>query len=448
MFKPTKNKAAILGLAMTLIYFGACEYENFPEPTPPRQPQETLTLEASYSASPPLSIKHTYWEKADYRTIALQDISTGNMYDDGYLNLTGTFNGMSDFNGGVTQPLTMKAAYDQERLYVLLEWYDDDIDVSAESWLFDGPKDSNKSDATDGWTSQRGADMLSLAFDLNGGTSAAGTFTDVGCAASCHNNSMKPQSGSVDIWKWSLALSDPLGYAIDMVADGTNGLTSDGGDEMAIRNSEGVTGRSGPKFQWDGNSQAYTRPDGKPTLLDPAFFLLNTEPVIGDPVLGNIAYKAECASCHGENAEGGDGSRFNVPGGMNRFSQSSFDQYAASDDHSGKTYYMSLNSAAKLDVFSRIKGYSGYHGYYLQTPSGSNADIWAVSNVSHVSINLSTPRTVYKVLLVRDLITDNADDAQFETPSGKSFTYGVALMDNDGINHVGSVKEVLTFNSN
>ncbi len=445
MFKPIKKRAAFLSLSMVLLYLGSCEYENFPEPIPPKQPQETATLVAAYSSSAPVTLNHSFWKKSDYRIIDLEDISTKNLYADGYLNMTGTYDGLSDFNDGVSKPMTMKAAYDEKRLYVLLEWYDNDLDVSAESWLYNGPEDGKKNDITTGWTSQRGSDMVSMAFDINGAKGAAGSFGDVGCLAACHSNSMKPQSGNIDLWKWSLALSDPLGFAMDLSSSSDNGVEADQGKPMAVRNSNGATSRSGPKYEWDGVSQSYTRPDGKATLLDPAFFLLNTVEYAGNVTRGDSAYQAQCANCHGQKAEGGDGPSLNGPGVMNRFSREAFDNSASSPEHGGYTYYNVLTSSQKQDVFSRIKAFSGYHGYYLQKPDGSNADIWAVSNISHISLNPRNERTTYKVLLIRDLETGNNDDIQFTSPSGKSFTFGVSLMDNDGINHIGSVKEVLTF---
>ena len=53
--------------------------------------------------------------------------------------------------------------------------------------------------------------------------------------------------------------------------------------------------------------------------------------------------------------------------------------------------------------------------------------------------------TKYQVLITRKLKTNNADDIQFDLTANKVYTFGVALMDNDGKNHIGSAKEVLTF---
>jgi hypothetical protein len=52
------------------------------------------------------------------------------------------------------------------------------------------------------------------------------------------------------------------------------------------------------------------------------------------------------------------------------------------------------------------------------------------------------------VLFVRKLNTSNPDDAQFINPTGKSYPFSVALMDNDGKNHIGSQSETITFFEN
>jgi hypothetical protein len=52
-----------------------------------------------------------------------------------------------------------------------------------------------------------------------------------------------------------------------------------------------------------------------------------------------------------------------------------------------------------------------------------------------------TESTFYRVLLIRQLNTGSADDAQL-APGG-SYPFGVALMDADGRNHIGSTRETL-----
>jgi hypothetical protein len=73
-----------------------------------------------------------------------------------------------------------------------------------------------------------------------------------------------------------------------------------------------------------------------------------------------------------------------------------------------------------------------------------------VSNVTPLQIrDAMLPQTnhhttKYQVLLKRKLVTNNADDVQFN-PSQGIYKFGVAVMDNDGKNHIGSTVETLTF---
>ena len=103
------------------------------------------------------------------------------------------------------------------------------------------------------------------------------------------------------------------------------------------------------------------------------------------------------------------------------------------------------------NLVAYIKGFSGgTAGTYLQTPSGSNADIMAISSVTPSQItNAANPsknvKTTYRVLIIRKLNTGNTDDVQFNPATAKVYKFGVALMNKDGANHIGSVLETLTF---
>ena len=112
-------------------------------------------------------------------------------------------------------------------------------------------------------------------------------------------------------------------------------------------------------------------------------------------------------------------------------------------------YWTPLSPSDKNDIVAFLRGLSGVPGYYLTTPDGSNADIKAVSNVTPVNIKdamltATNHHTKYQVLITRKLSTNNSDDVQF-TPSQGTYKFGVALMDNDGKNHIGSTVETLTF---
>ena len=446
------NRAAILG-ALTL-FFTACEKAYFPQPPKAKVPTETAALEASFVSTAPITINDAYWKNADFLKVPVSDLNKGSLYPDGFLNMTGTYNGLTSFNKGADPKVVMKAAYDNTKLYLYIEWIDSDIDPAIEaSWLY-GPADPLKTDTTGGWTSQGNSDKLALAFDIANASSSAGTFADKGCAASCHNNKMQPATGSVDIWKWDLAISEPLGYATDMVTD-PSGLVNDAGTTIAVRNKLAAgNARSAPEFEWDGTAQEYVRPDGKSTTLDPAFFLLNKTAFVGDLKKGDEVYHNEtygCNHCHGDEGGGvgsfGEATAFASTGFASKWSRASIKSFSGDADHQGKQYWSQVPPANYDDLIAYIKGLGSIPGYYLKTPTGSSSNIWSVSNVARTKVNTIAPHTVYKVILVRDLTTGNPDDIQFTTPEGKTYPFGMALMDNDGKNHIGSLKQILTFKS-
>ena len=427
-----------------LLFFNSCETAFFPPPPKPIVPLQTDSLEATFVTTAPSSINASYWKKADYIKVTAEDLSKNNLYGDGLLNLTGTFNGLTQFNQGSDPEIKMKAAYDNQKVYILMEWTDSDIDVSSSSWLHNGPVDPLKSDTAGGWTSQRNSDKVSLAFEINAASSAAGNFSNVGCLASCHNGAMQPQSGLVDIWNWDLALSEPMGYALDMNTDATTGFADDAGQNTYARNNIGTTNRSGPEYEWDGVLQSILRPDGSTTILDPAYFLINKTAFLGDIELGDTLYTFACASCHGSIGQGGDGPPLNVPA-ANRRSRQSIMDFSGTFDHTGATYFNDLTTAQQVDVVAKLKALAGVPGNFLRSPNGSASDISALSNVFVSNITNEQNHTVYKVLLTRNLETNNADDVQFSQPEGKAHIFGIALMDNDGKNHIGSAKQTIYF---
>ncbi len=443
----------IFGLIVVMV---GCEKDFYYETPPPKTSKATTTLEASFTSTAPSTLNSSYWKSADYLIVNSIDLSTNQLYDDGLLNMTATYLGLNSFNKGTGPDLRIKAAYDNDNLYVLAEWTDLTVNLSNSSWLWNGPVDPLKSDLTGAWTSQRNCDRISFAFEIANASSSAGTFADVGCAASCHNPAgtptMHPNSGQVDLWNWNVAVSAPLGYAQDMTANSA-GLTDDSGQKMYSRNVNGSTSRSGPAFEWDGTSQNITLPNGQSSILDPAYYLLNKTAFIGDARRGDSIYHTptppgDCTNCHGPNGEGG------INSAINQIAQNKKTRAALSASMDGNSdmiaYWAPLSASDKNDVLAYLRGMSGVPGYYLQTPDGSNADVAAISNLTPIQIkNAMLPatniHTLYQVLLIRKLKTNNSDDTQFDLSSARSYPFGVALMDDDGSNHIGSKKEILTF---
>ena len=438
----------------------SCEKDNYYQVPLPHVSVATSTLEAQLvnCVNAPKTITSAFWKTADYLKVDVKDISTNYLYGDGLLNMTGIYGGKASFNGGTDPGLTIKAAYCDDNLYILAEWTDNDMNLSEASWLWNGPLDPKKTDSSGSWTSQRNSDKFALAFEIQSASGPAGTFSNVGCAASCHangNNSvMHPDAGKVDIWNWSLSRSAPLGYLRDMVADGSN-FSDDAGQAASIRNSSGSTNRSGPAYEWDGTNQTVTLPaTGQNVLLDPSFYLLNKTLVTGDASSGDKNFHTDfsgsgsCAHCHGDNGEGATEQAIN---GISFNKKSRAGLIASMDNVADMVPYWSiLNATQKNDIITYIKGFSGTPGYYLNTPTGSCADITSVNNISPTQVsNAMVPKSnvhgKYQVLIIRKLKTNNADDIQFDLSGNRTYKFGIALMNNDGRNHIGSLVETLTF---
>ena len=362
---------ACLGVLVVIV---SCTKDYFvPVPIPmPHVPVETDSLKASFVSKPITSIHDPFWSHADYLRVDLVDLSTKNLYGDGLLNMTGTYNGVSSFNGGDSTGLILKAAYDSNNVYLYIEWTDHSIDASRMSWLWNGDSDALKVDSTNGWTSQRNSDMLALAFEIQSASSASGSFSSVGCAAACHNGEMKPATGAVDIWSWSLALSEPVGIAFDMNANSDSGLVYDQGQISFSRNivTDGDN-RSGPAYEWDGEAQEITQLNGNDVILDPAYFLINKTPFKGNPVAGESIYFADktgCYHCHGNKGEGhgeiDNGPAFTRPK-MNRMSRESIIAYASSETHTGHTYFNKVPVDQRDNLLAKIRGFAGVPGYYF-----------------------------------------------------------------------------------
>ena len=447
------NKAIFTTIGGLLLLLGACQKDyNYVTP-PPKISLPSSTLEAWMATTPPNTFTSSFWKTANYLTVSAKDISTGLLYGDGLLNMTGTYNGLSNFNKGVDPKLTLKAAYDAQNIYVLVEWIDSTVNVSQGTWYYDGNYDPLKAtENSTAWTSQKNNDKLAFAFEIASASSGTNTFSNNGCLASCHGTGssavMSPTTGTVDLWSWNLATSAPLGYMHDMNANSA-GMSYDLGTPFFARNTTGSTDRSGPKYEWDGTDQTITLPNGTSTNLNPAIYLLNKTVMPGDAANGKLVYyggvgKCSDGDCHGD---------------AMYFPAQKFIAYTRlgmknrmNDVTEMSNYWGGLSEVEKDDIVTFIRGLAGVAGNFLNKPTvgNSNADITALNNVTpaHIGNSLSDAtnhHTKYQVLITRKLKTNNADDIQFDAISGKTYNFGIALMNNDGKNHIGSAKEILTF---
>jgi len=407
-------------------------------------------LEAKRMASPPSGIDDPVWDQLAPFQVDVSAMSSGLVYGDGQLNMSGTFGGVPDFNEGNPANLELRAIHDGTDLFILAEWNDVKFNLDRRRWLYNGPLDPLKADeSADGWTSQLSDDKIALAFEIESASSEFGAFADVGCASSCHNVAgegldMRPAAGKVDIWHWKTSRSEPLGYVADQVTDPDNGRKDDAGGSIEHRNRpEGGTNRSGPDTEWDGTMQEFERWDGEMVTLDPAYILLDGHRTAfaGDAEAGDAIFATSCSACHGDVGQGGIGPALEDVS-FSRVSRADLDTDISAADHPGSAAYTALSMDEQTDLLARLRGMSGVPGYYLTPPEGSVADIVTQTNVDYTLVDSAAlERTHYSVLIIRALDTGNDDDAQF-TP-GNEYPFGVALMDNDGRNHIGSRREFL-----
>lgn len=409
----------LLALSFISFILSSCTYQEFE----PAGAKLTPQLTAYYTEQPPSSIKDPRWRSLNYYTITVSDQVTGQKpADDGILNTYGTFNGLSSFNKGLGTEVLLRALYDDTNVYIFASWNDESFSPANHNWYYNGPADSKKGDNGTGWTRQRSDDKLQFNFDMG--------------------------AGKKDVWQWSLGLSEPVGYALDMMLNGS--LLPDAGTMPYFENELDDTNRSGPKYEWDGTSQTLNRELGGYTILDPGFFVLNSTDYLGDVVNGDAEYQLHCAKCHGVNGDGAgydyeSGVSFRLPGSFSRISRSGMDSHIDRPDHDGQGYWNAMTAEQKEDVKTRLYSWSGIPGNVLQVPAGSSADIKAISNVVLGKIDIIKKNTNgYQVMFVRKLNTGNADDAVF-SPKDGLIDFDIYLYDNDDLNSVGSTGHSLFF---
>ena len=421
--------SGLLFTIVALIYFSACESEKRipPKGYIPNTPESVEKLEAAYFWIPQDQLNSPYWKEANYVEITLSNGSIRNLYPDGYLNMTGTYNGLADFNRGDDAKATIKAGYDDEFVYLLIEWKDTTADASLASRIFNGPEDVRKQDTTGGWTSQRNQDNMLVFFGL--------------------------PEGGYDVWKWSMAYTAPLNLALNLSAD-ASGIV-DGETEILHDNSSDGTSRSRPRYEWNGERQEITLSDGTRRLLDPAYYLLDDMKMDfeGDVEKGQKAFNvtADCRYCHGPNGNGiSDG--YTNGGALNdvftnRYTREGIVELIDSPGHEGRgpQYWGRIknDSAAVFDLVTFLRGIAGVPGNTIVPPS-SEPDISALTNVGTGTV--STRNTSYQILLRRRLQNGNSEDVQF-TPEN-TYTLSIRLSDNDEINFLESQNLELIFKSN
>lgn len=410
-----------------LITFLSCETDKI-IPSKGYLPSDgikTESLNAGYFWITQGKLTSSYWKEADYVDVNVQSISTQNLYPEGYLNMTGTYNGLEDFNSGDAPNVKLKAGYDDAYLYILAEWNDISTDASNKTLIWDGPDDPLKMDSTAGWTYQENSDKFLIEFD--------------------HPDNTK------DVWLWDAALSAPLSMAFNMSMSRDGSITNDNNLNYSS-NTNDLSVR--PIYEWNGERQELETSLGT-TILDPAYYLLDTYKThyIGNVASGKTIFNvtADCRFCHGPNGNGipddyTDGGSLQRKS-LNRYSREGLIEFIESTSHEGRgnQYFGKIKSDTNAvnNLIAYIRGISGVPGNIIHPPE--NKDVMAYSNISIGGV--SEENTTYKVLFIRKLNNNNnSNDVQFNTES--SYNFSVKISDGDGINYIGSGNIELKFKSN
>ena len=310
-------------------------------------------------------------------------------------------------------------------IFILAEWNDSTLDATGKDWLWEGPNDPYKTSDSSKWTTQKNDDKLILNFNYPEG-----------------------QQNKKDIWVWGVNISEPLGYAVDMVEKSDNSVLNDIGTPMFVRN--GGESKSGPAYEYNGESQIVTKSNNAKGTLDPGYFLFNKTPYLGNPVSGKTIFKNACAECHGEKADGVNDIGYNAPSlnqlwfySISRATiKSNIVDYSIHGD--GASHAETLSDEQLNDIIAWIRGLAGLPAYYIQKPSGSIADVLCVSNIQTGKINIKN-KNGYKVLFTRKLNTGNSDDMTFEPQNGTDYSIDIKLCNADSVNFVGAINQVLKF---
>jgi len=417
-------------VTLVIIYITSCESEKRYPPNGyfPNTPAATQQLEAAYFWEPQDRLDSRYWKDASYVEVALADLSVNNLYQDGQMNMTGTYKGVSGINQGKDPGLILKAGYDEEYLYILVEWKDTTADASYYSKLWQGPPDPLKTDSINGWTTQRNHDNMILLFNK--------------------------EDNTYDVWRWSLAYTAPFEMAMNLSAD-ADGKISPFPESFLQVNSEGLTPREMPKYEWNGERQEVTLDDGTLKILDPAYYLHNEYKMEfkGSMIGGDNAFnvKADCRFCHGQNGNGipdgtTSGGALNVVS-LNRYSRGGLVEYIGSTAHEGRgaQYWGRIknNPTDVENLVAFLRGIAGVPGHVLTNPD-KGIDISALLNISVGGIE--EKNSSYRILLKRKLDTGNSKDVRFDPAT--TYMFSLRLSDNDEINYIGIEGLELIFKSN
>ncbi len=181
----------------------------------------------------------------------------------------------------------LRAIYDQEYIYFLVKIEDDTKNDLPNKLVFNG---GDASDDKNWKMESDGQDGIGLVFPVSyvvfGDNDEV--FDEIGCMTACHTakslnyyeSGFYPAEGTIDIWYWKAATTNPQGYADDYYASGLDGInpdrrSGDDGNEFANPNytstsylplklpANGNNGFDKSRYLWKNSSVDFS-PDNNP----------------------------------------------------------------------------------------------------------------------------------------------------------------------------------------
>ena len=153
--------------------------------------------------------------------------------------------------------MSIKSVYTDSEVFFLVSWEDDSESIYANQWVYDGQKWGIRQEVRVKGEAPRDADTDRLGFQWVINDSIK-EFAEKGCKVLCHSPEKEDKMYTnspgerTDIWLWSAAITNPLGYADDYSLNNTNISIKDETDKIKRINAAHLvdnTGGGGKSFE-------------------------------------------------------------------------------------------------------------------------------------------------------------------------------------------------------
>lgn len=121
--------------------------------------------------------------------------------------------------------VSIQAMADGDNLYLAATWSDDTENNASNILTFDGTQ----------WSAANDEDRIAFLFDM-GETGADGA----NCQAFCHFPNMSTNGGTVDVWNWKAAQTNPMGYSEDTYWDASGQHVDEGVTAVLVNELDGA----------------------------------------------------------------------------------------------------------------------------------------------------------------------------------------------------------------